>query len=101
MARKPARSSRSKGRKTGRKGGRKDTEEKATPIWLNPLAIASLVLVVALGGVGAWLTLTFEEPVREPVEIVADIVAILPPPEPPPPEAEPGYFDRLSHSPPP
>ena len=98
MARRPARSGRSKGRKKGRKGARKDTEKKATPIWLNPLAIASLVLVLALGGVGAWLTLTFEEPVREPIEIVADIVAIPPPPEPPPPEPEPGYFDRLSHS---
>ena len=62
------------------------------------LAIAWLVLVLALGGVGAWLTLTFEEPVREPIEIVSDIVAIPPPPEP---EPEPGYFDRLSHSHPP
>jgi hypothetical protein len=98
VARRPARSGRSKGRKKGRKGARKDTEKNATPIWLNPLAIASLVLVLALGGVGAWLTLTFEEPVREPIEIVADIVAIAPPPEPPPLEPEPGYFDRLSHS---
>ena len=64
MARKPARSKRSRGRQ-GRKNERENAKEKATPIWLNPLAIASLVLVLALGGVGAWLTLTFEETVRE------------------------------------
>ena len=52
MAKKPARSGRSRGRKE-KKSARKDAEKKATPIWLNPLAIASLVLVLALGGVAA------------------------------------------------
>ena len=88
MARKPARSKRSRGRK-GRKDAGENAKEKATPIWLNPLAIASLVLVLALGGVGAWLTLTFEEPVREPIEIVTDVIALAPPPLRPIPEPEP------------
>ena len=87
MAKKPARSGRYRGRK-GKKSARKDAEKKATPIWLNPLAIASLVLVLALGGVAAWLAVTFEEAPPEPVVIATNLVALAPPPELPPP-AEP------------
>ena len=88
MARKPARSGRSRGRKE-RKGARKDAEKKATPIWLNPLAITSFVLVLAVGGVVTWLALSFEEPAREPIEIATEVIALAPPPEPLPAEPEP------------